>query len=65
MPFNGDNFRDFKELNKIPKDNNKYKYIGALIIVIPGIILGGFMGKKLAQFLEVFDLYAPDISDDD
>ncbi|EDW87802.1 uncharacterized protein LOC6526994 [Drosophila yakuba] len=65
MPLGGDNSKGFKELNKIPKDNNKYKYIGALIVVIHGIILGGFMGKKLAQFLELFDLYAPDISDDD
>ncbi|EDW51947.1 essential MCU regulator, mitochondrial [Drosophila sechellia] len=65
MPFSGDNFKDFKEINKIPKENNKYKYIAVLITVIPGIILGGYMGKKLAQFLEVFDLYAPDVSEDD
>lgn len=65
MPFRGDNFKDFKEINKIRKENNKYKYIAVFITVIPGIILGGFMGKKLAQFLEVFDLYAPDVSDDD
>ncbi|EDX04045.1 essential MCU regulator, mitochondrial [Drosophila simulans] len=65
MPFNGDNFKDFKEINKIRKENNKFKYIAVLITVIPGIILGGYMGKKLAQFLEVFDLYAPDVSEDD
>ncbi|XP_037711038.1 essential MCU regulator, mitochondrial [Drosophila subpulchrella] len=65
MPFDGDDFKDFKELKKIPMRSKKYIYVGIAVTVIPGILLGGYMGKKLAQFLEVFDLYAPDISEDD
>ncbi|XP_016933715.3 essential MCU regulator, mitochondrial [Drosophila suzukii] len=65
MPFDGDDFKDFKELKKIPKRSKKYIYVGIAVTVIPGILLGGYIGKKLAQFLEVFDLYAPDISEDD
>ncbi|XP_016963380.1 essential MCU regulator, mitochondrial [Drosophila biarmipes] len=67
MPFDGDDFKDFKELDKIkiPKRSKKYIYIGIAVTVIPGILLGGYLGKKMAQFLEVFDLYAPDISEDD
>lgn len=47
MPFRGDNFKDFKEINKIRKENNKYKYIAVFITVIPGIILGGFMEQEI------------------
>ncbi|KAH8353253.1 hypothetical protein KR084_009867 [Drosophila pseudotakahashii] len=60
-----DNFKDFKELRKIPRLSTKYTYIGIMVTVIPGILLGGYLGKKFAQFLEVFDLYTPDIVEDD
>ncbi|XP_016985770.1 uncharacterized protein LOC108049180 [Drosophila rhopaloa] len=66
MPFGRqDTHKDFKELKKIPKSNNKYCYVGIMVTVIPGILLGGYIGKKFAQFLEVFDLYTPDIVEDD
>ncbi|XP_017069657.1 essential MCU regulator, mitochondrial [Drosophila eugracilis] len=64
MPIGGDDLKDFKELNKIPKRSKTYMYAGIMLTVIPGILLGGYMGKKLAQFLEIFDLYTPDIVDD-
>ncbi|XP_017014668.2 essential MCU regulator, mitochondrial [Drosophila takahashii] len=64
MPLD-DDFSDFKELRKMPKRSTKYTNIAIMVSVIPGILLGGYMGKKLAQFLEVFDLYAPDIVEDD
>ncbi|XP_017062440.1 essential MCU regulator, mitochondrial [Drosophila ficusphila] len=66
MPFGrGDIHNEFKELTKIPKRSNTYMYVGIMLTVIPGIFLGGFLGKKLAQFLDVFDLYTPDIVEDD
>ncbi|BFF94268.1 essential MCU regulator mitochondrial [Drosophila madeirensis] len=36
-----------------------------LVNVVPGVMLGTYAAKKLAYFLEVSDLFAPDLLDDD
>lgn len=44
---------------------DKYSRIGLMVTIIPGILFGGYIGKKLAHFLEICNLFTPDIVDDD
>nr|CAI5851350.1 unnamed protein product [Callosobruchus analis] len=34
-------------------------------VVIPGLMTGGYIGKKFAWFLDEYDLFSPDDDDDD
>ncbi|XP_017155420.1 essential MCU regulator, mitochondrial [Drosophila miranda] len=36
-----------------------------LVNVVPGILLGTYAGKKLAYYLEVCELFMPDLLDED
>ncbi|KAH8409952.1 hypothetical protein KR009_001705 [Drosophila setifemur] len=65
MPFDGKNgSKNYKELKSMPKIDG-YSRITILVTVLSGIFLGGYIGKKVAHFLEVCDLFTPDIVDDD
>ncbi|KRF98798.1 uncharacterized protein Dwil_GK27331 [Drosophila willistoni] len=44
---------------------DKYSRRGLALTVIPGILLGGFIAKKIAYFLEISELFTPDDMDDD
>ncbi|KAH8334256.1 essential MCU regulator, mitochondrial [Drosophila kikkawai] len=63
MPF-GRRDKDFKELKKIQKAD-KLIYFRVVATVIPGILLGGYAGMKIAQFLEVCELFTPDTVEND
>ncbi|KAH8415071.1 hypothetical protein KR215_001832, partial [Drosophila sulfurigaster] len=38
---------------------DKHTIMGLAITIIPGISLGIYLGKRLAQFLEVSEIFAP------
>ncbi|KAH8393463.1 essential MCU regulator, mitochondrial [Drosophila serrata] len=63
MPFDK-NYTEYKELKKIQKTNTRM-YVSIIATVIPGILLGGYAGMKMAQFLEVCDLFTPDTVEND
>ncbi|KAH8273590.1 hypothetical protein KR018_002665 [Drosophila ironensis] len=66
MPFGrNDDHIAYRELIGGPPRRDKYTRIGIVLTVIPGIVMGGFVGKKLAHFLEICNLFTPDIVDDD
>lgn len=63
MPFGREKIQ-YEELKNIPK-KEKLIYVRIMLMVLPGILLGGYAGKKMAQFLEVCDLFTPDTVDND
>ncbi|KAH8238946.1 hypothetical protein KR038_009717 [Drosophila bunnanda] len=63
MPFN-ESYMEYKELKKIQKPNKRI-YAIIMATVIPGILLGGYAGMKVAQFLEVCELFTPDTVEND
>ncbi|KAH8244357.1 essential MCU regulator, mitochondrial [Drosophila bipectinata] len=59
-----DQHSDYIEVRDVCR-RNKYSRIGLIVTILPGILLGGYIGKKLAHFLEICNLFTPDIVDDD
>ncbi|KAH8279773.1 hypothetical protein KR054_005133 [Drosophila jambulina] len=56
--------RNYKELNKIERAD-KWIFFRVMGTIIPGILLGGYIGQKMAQFFEVCDLFTPDVVEND
>ncbi|KAG5672882.1 hypothetical protein PVAND_002970 [Polypedilum vanderplanki] len=48
-----------------PVSNAVAGFIGVVGVVIPGILLGAFISKNIASFLEENDLFVPEDEDDD
>ncbi|KAH8251241.1 hypothetical protein KR032_004145 [Drosophila birchii] len=63
MPFDP-HYKEYKELKKILKTDRRV-YIQIAATVIPGILLGGYAGMIMAQFLEVCQLFTPDTVEND
>lgn len=39
--------------------------LGVFAVVVPGLLVGAFISKNIANFLEENDLFIPDDEDDD